>query len=88
MKRWRIPVAAGLMILGLAAPPTATAEAAVAAVSDPASLVNPLLGTSHEGNTFPGADAPFGMVQWSPDTPSRPPGVTMPILTTLSQGSA
>ena len=27
------------------------------------------------GNTFPGADVPFGMVQWSPDTlPARNPG--------------
>jgi putative alpha-1,2-mannosidase len=40
----------------------------------PASLVNPFIGTSDGGNTFPGADAPFGMVQWSPDTTSRPPG--------------
>ena len=24
--------------------------------------------TSGGGNTFPGADVPFGMVQWSPDT--------------------
>ncbi|NEB93880.1 lectin [Streptomyces bauhiniae] len=70
MKRWRIPLASCLLLLGLAAPATA----AHAAVADPASLVNPLLGTSHEGNTFPGADTPFGMVSWSPDTPSRPPG--------------
>jgi len=30
--------------------------------------VNPLIGTSGGGNTFPGAVAPFGMVQLSPDT--------------------
>jgi predicted alpha-1,2-mannosidase len=42
-----------------------------AAVSDPASLVNPLLGTTNGANDFPGADVPFGMVQWSPDTASR-----------------
>ena len=45
-----------------------------APVSDPASLVNPFIGTSNGGDTFPGADAPFGMVQWSPDTTSRPAG--------------
>ena len=45
-----------------------------AAVTDPASVVNPFLGTSNGGNTFPGADVPFGMVQWSPDTNSRPQG--------------
>jgi len=30
--------------------------------------VDPLIGTSGSGNTFPGATLPFGMVQWSPDT--------------------
>ena len=43
-------------------------------VSDPASLVNPFIGTDANGHTYPGAVSPFGMVQWSPDTPSRPPG--------------
>jgi predicted alpha-1,2-mannosidase len=57
-----------------AAPASAQAAAAPAPVSDPASLVNPLIGTSNGGDTFPGADAPFGMVQWSPDTTSRPAG--------------
>lgn len=33
-----------------------------------ASLVDTRTWTSDGGNTFPGADAPFGMVQWSPDT--------------------
>ncbi|MEV0848021.1 GH92 family glycosyl hydrolase [Streptomyces sp. NPDC049954] len=77
MKRWRLLPAVCLLSLGLSAPAyaaEATPAVAAAPVSDPASLVNPLLGTSHEGNTFPGADVPFGMIQWSPDTPSRPPG--------------
>jgi predicted alpha-1,2-mannosidase len=53
---------------------------APAAVADPAALVDPLVGTGSGGavvgqvDTFPGADLPFGMVQWSPDTPSRPDG--------------
>src|SRR6201996_3501923 len=53
---------------------------AVAPVKDPASLVNPLIGTGAgggvvgQGDTFPGAVTPFGMLQWSPDTPSRPDG--------------
>ncbi len=33
-----------------------------------AGYVNPLCGTGDGNNTFPGADAPFGMLQWSPDT--------------------
>jgi len=61
------------------------AGAAVHYVTAPASLVNPFVGTASvpewtpnpfvgaqtSGNTFPGADVPFGMVQWSPDTPTR-----------------
>ncbi|MFC0430693.1 lectin [Kutzneria buriramensis] len=43
-------------------------------VADPAATVNPFLGTSNAFDDFPGADVPFGMVQWSPDTPSRPAG--------------
>jgi predicted alpha-1,2-mannosidase len=33
-----------------------------------AGLVDTRTWTSGGGNTFPGAEAPFGMVQWSPDT--------------------
>ena len=33
-----------------------------------ASLVDTRTWTTGGGNTFPGADVPFGMVQWSPDT--------------------
>ena len=34
---------------------------------DLASLVNPFVGTSNGGNTYPGAQVPFGMVQLSPN---------------------
>ena len=30
--------------------------------------VDTFIGTAGEGNTFPGASLPFGMMQWSPDT--------------------
>ncbi|MBE1160735.1 GH92 family glycosyl hydrolase [Dyella acidiphila] len=33
----------------------------------PADAVNPLIGSSNGGNTFPGAVMPFGMLQWSPE---------------------
>jgi predicted alpha-1,2-mannosidase len=63
----------------LPAPSAATAAPArMAATSDPAQYVNTYVGTKPgdvdfgngggAGNTFPGADAPFGMLQWSPDT--------------------
>ena len=40
---------------------------ATAQTTDYASLVNPLIGTDYKGNVYPGAQAPFGMVQLSPD---------------------
>lgn len=73
--RWAVPLAFSVALTGVLVPVVAAGPAQAASyVGDPASLVNPLLGTSNGGNTFPGADAPLGMVQWSPDTPSRPPG--------------
>ena len=35
--------------------------------ADYADLVNPFIGTDYTGNTYPGAQVPFGMVQLSPD---------------------
>ena len=35
--------------------------------TDYTELVNPFIGTDFTGNTYPGAQAPFGMVQLSPD---------------------
>lgn len=69
-------------VLGIAAftlPTIGEAQTASAAtpplVKDPASLVNPLIGTSGAVDTFPGPDMPAGMVQWGPDTtPDRPSG--------------
>nr|WP_202486520.1 lectin [Streptomyces sp. SID4985] len=65
-------------MFGAYALPAPAAVAAVAHPADlvahPADLVNPFIGTSNDANDFPGADVPFGMVQWSPDTSSRPPG--------------
>jgi predicted alpha-1,2-mannosidase len=61
----------GLAPLAVVAPAHA---AAAAAVADPAALVDPTIGTSGFVDDFVGADVPFGMVQWSPDTPSRPAG--------------
>jgi predicted alpha-1,2-mannosidase len=34
---------------------------------DLASYVNPFVGTDRDGDTYPGAQAPFGMVQFNPD---------------------
>ncbi|MGW7243551.1 lectin [Streptomyces sp. NPDC054804] len=64
--------AAALAAAGLCTPAWAAGKAAL--VTSPATLVNPFIGTSNQADDFPGADVPFGMVQWSPDTPSRPDG--------------
>jgi predicted alpha-1,2-mannosidase len=34
----------------------------------PYDAVNPFIGTAADGNTFPAATLPFGMMQWGPDT--------------------
>jgi predicted alpha-1,2-mannosidase len=58
---------------------TVAGTAHAATVTDPTALVNPFIGTElnndfSTANTFPGAELPHGMIQWSPDTPSRPAG--------------
>jgi predicted alpha-1,2-mannosidase len=64
----------GLVLAGAFATGAPAAPRAAALVTSPSTLVNPFIGTSNEADDFPGADVPFGMVQWSPDTPSRPSG--------------
>lgn len=77
---------AGLTFLALAvtAAVAPAVPAAAAQATDFAKWVNPFVGTrpggadhgtgGGAGNTFPGAVAPFGMVQWSPDTVKSQPG--------------
>ena len=77
--RAALPVLAALTLgLGTLAPAasaaTRTAISKTALVTDPDSYVNNFIGTTNSGDDFPGADVPYGMVQWSPDTPSRPDG--------------
>ncbi|GAA2175992.1 GH92 family glycosyl hydrolase [Agrococcus versicolor] len=65
-RRW-IPGALAL-VLGIGVlPVVGIAPTAEAADLDRASLVNPFVGTESEGNAYPGATVPFGMVQPSPD---------------------
>src|ERR1700754_4596280 len=35
-------------------------------IKDPVTYVNPLIGSTNQGNTYPGAVKPFGMLAWSP----------------------
>jgi predicted alpha-1,2-mannosidase len=78
----RFGIAAVILATCVAGAPAATAAAAsdpghVALVSDPTDYVNPMIGTKKGvdwENTFPGVTAPFGMMQFSPDTTSGPTG--------------
>lgn len=64
MRRLVAAVAAALVAL----------VASPVAAGDPAALVDPLIGTEGNGHTFPGADVPFGMVQFSPVSVGGGPG--------------
>ncbi|MFE1772396.1 GH92 family glycosyl hydrolase [Streptomyces sp. NPDC059008] len=58
-------VLAATLLGSTLAAPAARAEPPGGALTD---LVNPFIGSRHDGNTYPGAAVPFGMVQLSPDT--------------------
>lgn len=55
-----------LLLLPLAAPAQPFAE------NDPLRHMDPMIGTQRMGHVYPGATAPFGMVQLSPDTDTIP----------------
>src|SRR3954471_21848653 len=59
----RRPVTVALAAALLAS--TLTTMSAAADLS-PADFVDPLIGSAGDGNTYPGATAPFGMLSWSP----------------------
>lgn len=44
-------------------------ESCMAQKESPYDYVNPFIGTGNEGNCFPGAQAPFGMISISPNNP-------------------
>ncbi len=83
LRRRRAPVVTAAVLALLGVLPAAVAESPLPAsgdqppstgVADPAVLVHPLDGTATGPvspgtiGEFPGADLPFGMIQWSPDT--------------------
>ncbi len=63
-------VAIGVSLMLCVVLPTGAVQAAEAPSAYEA--VDPFIGTGGAGHTFPGAVAPFGMVQLSPDTDIRP----------------
>ena len=71
---------AGLVVAGAVGQYAFAAEKAApqaqpaALVPDPASMVNTIVQSGSGGNDFPGSQAPFGMLQWSPNMKSRSGG--------------
>ncbi|WP_399945064.1 GH92 family glycosyl hydrolase [Streptomyces sp. BBFR25] len=65
-RRLRLCVAGVVAASALLTAPAA--QAAPTTDQNLTDLVNPFIGTENEGNTYPGAAVPFGMVQFSPDT--------------------
>ena len=62
---WALRIAAPACAAAMLA---CVAAGATAAGRDPVREVNTFIGTQGEGNTFPGASAPFGLIQVSPIT--------------------
>ena len=63
--RWALT---GVVVCALAGTALAVPAATAAPARDPApsSWVDPLIGSANNGNTYPGATRPFGMIAWSP----------------------
>ena len=66
--RLRAPLVAAVSAAFFMGALSPAVQAAPAAGGELTSYVNPFIGTKDEGNTYPGAAVPFGMVQLSPDT--------------------
>jgi predicted alpha-1,2-mannosidase len=64
MRRITVLLSALALVVGLTPP----APARTLPAQSPVDYVDPMIGTLFGGFTFPGPDAPFGMVQVSPDT--------------------
>ncbi|MFI6544653.1 GH92 family glycosyl hydrolase [Streptomyces prunicolor] len=64
-RRLRLGMAGAVAASALFAVPAAAEASVHGQLTD---LVNPFIGTENDGNTYPGAAVPFGMVQFSPDT--------------------
>jgi predicted alpha-1,2-mannosidase len=70
---WRILSLAGLLIWFAESSMSAFSQGGIPVRSDPAALVNPLIGTTNGGNDYPGSTLPLGMIAWSPEEPRNHP---------------
>lgn len=64
----RIAAGAALVLAGTlgGAVPAVAVPSPAALIADPVAYVDPFVGTTRGGNTWPGATRPFGMIAWSP----------------------
>lgn len=69
----RIRYLSGLVVWLAVGGLSAFSQSADPASTDPAALVNPLIGTANGGNDYPGATLPLGMLAWSPEEPRNQP---------------
>ncbi|MBN7820251.1 GH92 family glycosyl hydrolase [Bowmanella yangjiangensis] len=60
-----------MSLLGCASSTSQVSETKALPVQQVLDFVDPFIGTGGHGHTFPGALVPFGMVQLSPDNPSK-----------------
>lgn len=70
---WRILYLPGLLGWFVVSGALALSQSDNSTTSDPAALVNPLIGTTNGGNDYPGATLPLGMLAWSPEEPRNRP---------------
>ncbi|CAM5354676.1 GH92 family glycosyl hydrolase [Streptomyces mordarskii] len=61
-----VAVAIGALLAPLVEAPAASAAPRADEVRHPVDYVDPLIGSAGGGNTYPGANLPFGMIAWSP----------------------
>ncbi len=61
-----VAVAIGALLAPLVEAPAASAAPRADEVRHPVTYVDPLIGSAGGGNTYPGANLPFGMIAWSP----------------------
>ncbi len=61
----RVPIVLNALLIGLALFAVGAQAADDAMQAD---AINPLIGSSHGGDTFPGATLPLGMLQWNPES--------------------
>lgn len=70
---WRIRNLPGMLVWLAMTELFAVSQSSEPIKTDPAALVNPLIGTANGGNDYPGATLPLGMLAWSPEEPRNRP---------------